>query len=254
MTNRQTDVPVEHHLHRNIAFKLDNVNVNVNLYSTSSQKAPLMRSNVSIAGSTRALSPVGTRRTTNRQTDVPVEHHLHRNIAFKLDNVNVNVNLYSASSQKVPLMHSNVSIAGSTRASSPVGTRRTTNRQIDVPVEHHLHRNIAFKLDNVNVNVNLYSASSQKAPLMRSNVSIAVKPRCNRPRDLYVQVQSLGPILSLPSCLPSSHIPSLFPLLSPFPSHYPPSFVGAVVQLVDYRTRNQEVADSTHTRSTASNL
>jgi len=189
-----------------------------------------------------------------RQTDVPVEHHLHRNIAFKLDNVNVNVNLYSASSQKVPLMRSNVSIAGSTRASSPVGTRRTTNRQIDVPVEHHLHRNIAFKLDNVNVNVNLYSASSQKAPLMRSNVSIAVKPRCNRPRDLYVQVQSLGPILSLPSCLPSSHIPSLFPLLSPFPSHYPPSFVGAVVQLVDYRTRNQEVADSTHTRSTASNL
>jgi len=29
---------------------------------------------------------------------------------------------------------------------------------------------------------------------------------------------------------------------------------GAVVQLVKYRTRNQEVAGSTHTRSTASNL
>jgi len=29
--------------------------------------------------------------------------------------------------------------------------------------------------------------------------------------------------------------------------------VGAVVQLVEYRTRNQEVASSTHTRSTASN-
>ena len=32
------------------------------------------------------------------------------------------------------------------------------------------------------------------------------------------------------------------------------SLVGAVVQLVEYRTRNQEVAGSTHTRSTASNL
>ena len=30
--------------------------------------------------------------------------------------------------------------------------------------------------------------------------------------------------------------------------------VGAVTQLVEYRTRNQEVAGSTHTRSTASNL
>ena len=30
--------------------------------------------------------------------------------------------------------------------------------------------------------------------------------------------------------------------------------LGAVVQLVQYRTRNQEVAGSTHTRSTASNL
>ena len=30
--------------------------------------------------------------------------------------------------------------------------------------------------------------------------------------------------------------------------------VGTVVQLVEYRTRNQEVAGSTHTRSTASNL
>ena len=30
--------------------------------------------------------------------------------------------------------------------------------------------------------------------------------------------------------------------------------MGAVVQLVEYRTRNQEVAGSTHTRSTASNL
>jgi len=30
--------------------------------------------------------------------------------------------------------------------------------------------------------------------------------------------------------------------------------VGAVVQLVEYRTRNQEVASSTHARSTASNL
>ena len=33
-----------------------------------------------------------------------------------------------------------------------------------------------------------------------------------------------------------------------------PHKVGAVVQLVEYRTRNQEVAGSTHTRSTASNL
>jgi len=30
--------------------------------------------------------------------------------------------------------------------------------------------------------------------------------------------------------------------------------VGAVVQLVEYRTRNREVAGSTHTRSTASIL
>ena len=30
--------------------------------------------------------------------------------------------------------------------------------------------------------------------------------------------------------------------------------MGAVVQLVEYRTRNREVAGSTHTRSTASNL
>ena len=30
--------------------------------------------------------------------------------------------------------------------------------------------------------------------------------------------------------------------------------MGAVVQLVEYRTRNQEVAGSAHTRSTASNL
>jgi len=30
--------------------------------------------------------------------------------------------------------------------------------------------------------------------------------------------------------------------------------VDAVVQLIEYRTRNQEVVDSTHTRSTASNL
>jgi len=30
--------------------------------------------------------------------------------------------------------------------------------------------------------------------------------------------------------------------------------VGAVVQLVEYRTRNQQVAGSTHTRSTASNV
>ena len=32
------------------------------------------------------------------------------------------------------------------------------------------------------------------------------------------------------------------------------TIVGAVVQLVEYRTRNREVAGSTHTRSTASNL
>ena len=30
--------------------------------------------------------------------------------------------------------------------------------------------------------------------------------------------------------------------------------VGAVVQLVEYRTHNREVSGSTHTRSTASNL
>ena len=30
--------------------------------------------------------------------------------------------------------------------------------------------------------------------------------------------------------------------------------MGAVVQLVEYRTRNQEIAGSTHTRSTVSNL
>jgi len=34
--------------------------------------------------------------------------------------------------------------------------------------------------------------------------------------------------------------------------HIPPE--GAVVQLVEYRTRNREVAGSTHTQSTASNL
>jgi len=34
-------------------------------------------------------------------------------------------------------------------------------------------------------------------------------------------------------------------------THFP---VGEVVQLVEYRTRNQEVAGSTHTLSTASNL
>ena len=32
------------------------------------------------------------------------------------------------------------------------------------------------------------------------------------------------------------------------------SVVGAVVQLVEYRTRNRKVAGSTHTRSTASNF
>jgi len=32
------------------------------------------------------------------------------------------------------------------------------------------------------------------------------------------------------------------------------TLVGAVVQLVEYRTRNQELAGSTHTRSTARNL
>ena len=32
------------------------------------------------------------------------------------------------------------------------------------------------------------------------------------------------------------------------------AIVGAVVQLVQYQTRNREVAGSTHTRSTASNL
>ena len=32
------------------------------------------------------------------------------------------------------------------------------------------------------------------------------------------------------------------------------SVVGAVVQLVEYRTRNRDVAGSIHTRSTASNL
>jgi len=31
-------------------------------------------------------------------------------------------------------------------------------------------------------------------------------------------------------------------------------YVGAVVQLVEYRTRVREVAGSTHTRSTASNI
>jgi len=48
-----------------------------------------------------------------------------------------------------------------------------------------------------------------------------------------------------------------------FPFHAPPCTLailsptlslGAVVQLVEYRTRNREVAGSTHTRSTASNL
>ena len=37
-------------------------------------------------------------------------------------------------------------------------------------------------------------------------------------------------------------------------STYNPLHLGAVVQLVEYRTRNQEVAGSTHTRSTASNI
>jgi len=37
-------------------------------------------------------------------------------------------------------------------------------------------------------------------------------------------------------------------------THHYNVVVGAVVQWVEYRTRNQEVAGSTHTRSTASNL
>ena len=36
--------------------------------------------------------------------------------------------------------------------------------------------------------------------------------------------------------------------------HIDPRLLGAVVQLVEYRTHNQEVPGSTHTRSTASNL
>ena len=41
---------------------------------------------------------------------------------------------------------------------------------------------------------------------------------------------------------------------SNFDDQNPCYHIGAVVQLVEYRTRNQEVAGSTHTRSTASNL
>jgi len=45
-----------------------------------------------------------------------------------------------------------LSIAGSTRASSPVGTRRTTNRQIDGPAERHVPRNITLKPGSVSKN------------------------------------------------------------------------------------------------------
>jgi len=47
----------------------------------------------------------------------------------------------------------------------------------------------------------------------------------------------------------------------PRETNYPPpvkfmlaAAVGEVIQLVEYRTRNREVAGSTHTRSSASNL
>ena len=40
----------------------------------------------------------------------------------------------------------------STGVSSPVGTRRTTNRQIDVPLERHVRRNITLKPGNVSKN------------------------------------------------------------------------------------------------------
>ena len=44
------------------------------------------------------------------------------------------------------------SSTGSARASSPVRTRRTTNRQIDVPAERHVRRNITLKPGNVSKN------------------------------------------------------------------------------------------------------
>jgi len=44
------------------------------------------------------------------------------------------------------------SSTGSTKASSPVGTSRTTNRQIDVTAERHVRWNITLKLGNVSKN------------------------------------------------------------------------------------------------------
>jgi len=46
---------------------------------------------------------------------------------------------------RVPLNLVYPSSAEFTRASSPVGTRRTTNRQIDVPAVRHVRRNITVK-------------------------------------------------------------------------------------------------------------
>jgi len=53
---------------------------------------------------------------------------------------------------RVPANLAYPSSTGSTRASSPVETRRTTNRQIDVPAEHHVRSNITLKPGKVSKN------------------------------------------------------------------------------------------------------
>jgi len=53
---------------------------------------------------------------------------------------------------------------------------------------------------------------------------------------------------------PSYGGPSPVPQSPPVAIDATARLVGAVVQLVEYPTRNREVAGSTHTRSTASNL
>ena len=52
---------------------------------------------------------------------------------------------------RVPLNLVYPSSAGSTRGSSPVGTRRTTNRKINVPAEPHVRRNLTLKPGNVSM-------------------------------------------------------------------------------------------------------
>ena len=67
--------------------------------------------------------------------------------------------------------------------------------------------------------------------------------------------QCAAPCLSMPVA-PRSFVLlyQLYKLCGDATVYNEPTLVGAVVQLVEYRTRNQEVAGSTHTRSTEATL